>query len=326
MRCRKKIIMLFLVLLLQIFIPVTNSIYGIETTKQIRELKTGDVIYFDNSGTNWDIVKIYFYSKSGGSELTTWNSRPEMTNIPGTDIYKFEITSDLNIENYKDNHIIFSNDSGEQTIDLGFIESGYAFTVDSTNNEGKKEGYWYVYDKTELIELLKEAKKYEADAEYYTNKSFEELEKQIVNAENIVNGMVKVENDKDPSIFYTQSDISLEDLKNAINGLEINKEKLEELVNEEIDLEPYEDDSVNDYIGAIKKGEEVLIDDDATVEDVKSAVLAIEEAKANLIEKTVEETLENPNTSDNITVFLAIFILSATILAQKANIIKKYEK
>lgn len=69
------------------------------TYKNIRQLKTGDIIYFDNSGTNWDEVRVYLFSQSGGSERFDWNSLPTMTQIGETDVYKYEITSDLDIEN-----------------------------------------------------------------------------------------------------------------------------------------------------------------------------------------------------------------------------------
>ena len=97
---------------------------ALSTYKNIRQLKTGDIIYFDNSGTNWNEVRVYLFSKSGGSERFNWDSRPTMTQIGETGVYKYEITNDLNIENYKDDHIIFSDNARHQTIDLGFIETG----------------------------------------------------------------------------------------------------------------------------------------------------------------------------------------------------------
>ena len=126
---------------------------ALSTYKNIRQLKTGDIIYFDNSGTNWNEVRVYLFSKSGGSERFNWDSRPTMTQIGETGVYKYEITNDLNIENYKDDHIIFSDNARHQTIDLGFIETGYAYLVDSEEG-GKAKGYWYVYDKSELVDFI----------------------------------------------------------------------------------------------------------------------------------------------------------------------------
>ena len=152
------------------------------TYKDIRELKTGDTIYFDNSGTNWNEVKIFLFSKRGGQDRFSWDNRPTMTQIGETNVYKYEITSELDIEGYHDDHVVFSNDSGKQTIDLGFIETGYAYLADS--NEGDKaKGYWYVYDKTELVNLIRSAKEYEAYSDYLTTASYDELVAQIRNAE-----------------------------------------------------------------------------------------------------------------------------------------------
>ena len=41
--------------------------------KDVRVVKTGDVIYFDTKNLNWDTVKIYFYSTWGKSEIVKWD-------------------------------------------------------------------------------------------------------------------------------------------------------------------------------------------------------------------------------------------------------------
>lgn len=129
------------------------------TIEYVQPISTGDEIYFDNSGTGWDDVRIYLYSNiDGGAERYAWNDRPTMEPI-GDNIYKFVATSDLDIEQYKDNHVIFTNSSDAQTINLGFIKSGYAYKVESWEND-RATGYWYVYNKTSLIDAVAAAEAY----------------------------------------------------------------------------------------------------------------------------------------------------------------------
>ena len=295
---------------------------ALSTYKNIRQLKTGDIIYFDNSGTNWNEVRVYLFSKSGGSERFNWDSRPTMTQIGETGVYKYEITNDLNIENYKDDHIIFSDNARHQTIDLGFIETGYAYLVDSEEG-GKAKGYWYVYDKSELVDLIRSAKEYEAYSDYLSSASYDELATQIRNAEGVVNSEIRVETDYDGRGFYTNFDIALEDLQKSIDDLEIDTGKLKD----NIDRDKYTDDSLKDLDDAIGAAEDVLNNPDSTVEDIKNAADKVLEAIKNLEEKapvepeqpdTDEENPEgsipaNPSTLDNVEAAAAGISVSSVV-------------
>ena len=295
---------------------------ALSTYKNIRQLKTGDIIYFDNSRTNWNEVRVYLFSKSGGSERFNWDSRPTMTQIGETGVYKYEITNDLNIENYKDDHIIFSDNARHQTIDLGFIETGYAYLVDSEEG-GKAKGYWYVYDKSELVDLIRSAKEYEAYSDYLSSASYEELVAQIRNAEGVVNSEIRVETDYDGRGFYTNFDIALEDLQKSIDDLEIDTGKLKD----NIDRDKYTDDSLNDLDDAIRAAEDVLNNPDSTVEDIKNATDKVLEAIKNLEEKapvepeqpdadgeTPEDSIPaNPSTLDNIEAAAAGISISSVV-------------
>ena len=295
---------------------------ALSTYKNIRQLKTGDIIYFDNSRTNWNEVRVYLFSKSGGSERFNWDSRPTMTQIGETGVYKYEITNDLNIENYKDDHIIFSDNARHQTIDLGFIETGYAYLVDSEEG-GKAKGYWYVYDKSELVDLIRSAKEYEAYSDYLSSASYEELVAQIRNAEGVVNSEIRVETDYDGRGFYTNFDIALENLQKSIDDLEIDTGKLKD----NIDRDKYTDDSLNDLDDAIRAAEDVLNNPDSTVEDIKNAADKVLEAIKNLEEKapvepeqpdadgeTPEDSIPaNPSTLDNIEAAAAGISISSVV-------------
>ena len=295
---------------------------ALSTYKNIRQLKTGDIIYFDNSGTNWNEVRVYLFSKSGGSERFNWGSRPSMTQIGETGVYKYEITNDLNIENYKDDHIIFSDNARHQTIDLGFIETGYAYLVDSEEG-GKAKGYWYVYDKSELVDLIRSAKEYEAYSDYLSSASYDKLATQIRNAEGVVNSEIRVETDYDGRGFYTNFDIALENLQKSIDDLEIDTGKLKD----NIDRDKYTDDSLNDLDDAIRAAEDVLNNPDSTVEDIKNATDKVLEAIKNLEEKapvepeqpdadgeTPEDSIPaNPSTLDNIEAAAAGISISSVV-------------
>lgn len=295
---------------------------ALSTYKNIRQLKTGDIIYFDNSRTNWNEVRVYLFSKSGGSERFNWDSRPTMTQIGETGVYKYEITNDLNIENYKDDHIIFSDNARHQTIDLGFIETGYAYLVDSEEG-GKAKGYWYVYDKSELVDLIRSAKEYEAYSDYLSSASYDELATQIRNAEGVVNSEIRVETDYDGRGFYTNFDIALEDLQKSIDDLEIDTGKLKD----NIDRDKYTDDSLKDLDDAIRAAEDVLNNPDSTVEDIKNATDKVLEAIKNLEEKapvepeqpdadgeTPEDSIPaNPSTLDNIEAAAAGISISSVV-------------
>lgn len=55
-------------------------------SKDMRAIKTGDVIYFDTKGLseNWDNVKLYFFSEEvDGSEIVSWNDSLNMEKIEG---------------------------------------------------------------------------------------------------------------------------------------------------------------------------------------------------------------------------------------------------
>ena len=295
---------------------------ALSTYKNIRQLKTGDIIYFDNSRTNWNEVRVYLFSKSGGSERFNWDSRPTMTQIGETGVYKYEITNDLNIENYKDDHIIFSDNARHQTIDLGFIETGYAYLVDSEEG-GKAKGYWYVYDKSELVDLIRSAKEYEAYSDYLSSASYDELATQIRNAEGVVNSEIRVETNYDGRGFYTNFDIALENLQKSIDDLEIDTGKLKD----NIDRDKYTDDSLKDLDDAIGAAEDVLNNPDSTVEDIKNAADKVLEAIKNLEEKapvepeqpdTDEENPEgsipaNPSTLDNVEAAAAGISVSSVV-------------
>ena len=238
-----------------------------------------------------------------------------MTQVGDTSVYKYEIGEGLNIEDCRDDHIIFSNDSGNQTIDLGFIETGYAYIVDS--KDGAKElGYWYVYDKTELVDLVRSAKEYEAYADYLSKASYEELVERIKDAEVVLDSEVRVKTDDEAGGFYTDFDIALEDLKNSMDNLEIDTGKLKDILDSDeiknLDRDKYTDESLKELDEAIEKAKDALDDPDFTLEDIKNATDNVSKALDNLEEKPKQPGLDgeteipaNPKTFDNVSTAVA---------------------
>ena len=83
-------------------------------SKDVRAVKTGDVIYFDTKGLNadWNTVKIYFYSTWGGSEIVSWNDSLNMEKIEGTTVFKYTVPDSLNAESHNVNMLVFHNGKG----------------------------------------------------------------------------------------------------------------------------------------------------------------------------------------------------------------------
>lgn len=216
-----------------------------------RSFREGDVIYYDNSKTSeefgWDNVRIFFFSKSNGTPLQ-WVDRPEMEHVKDN-IYKYVIptkdefcrqyggnyTSDyylcnMNFSWDKYDQLIFSDNEGggglaKQTINLAFLESGYIYKGEYQEQEyGNIRGYWYLYDKHELINLLNDAKDYAAKIDCVDEdeaKSFVGLVSEI---DGKVNDEMRVYTDPDATSgeYWTYSDEAIAQLTEA---LEVIKEK-----------------------------------------------------------------------------------------------------
>lgn len=192
------------------------------TFYNVRALKTGDTIYFDTTGTDWEAPKIYFFSTlDGGSERFTWDNRPSMEYVSGT-IYKYVITPDLDIESYLDNYVIFSaGNNNAQTINLGFIDTGYAYKIETWQN-GDGVGYWYVYDKTSLVSLISEANNYLDGAPCTHEPEYALLLQSMANANVAINNEVPVETEVvgNTEEYWNQVDSVQTDLQKRLDTLE----------------------------------------------------------------------------------------------------------
>ena len=189
------------------------------TFKEVRAISNGDVIYYDDSFTSWgNNPHIYMFSKVGGTEYSPWNG-PAMTPI-GNNIYRYPAGSDITSHN--DDYIVFSNNAGNsQTIDLGFLGTGYAYKVESWDNN-RGVGYWYVYDKNFIKDLADEAESYLSQLKCLPASSYASVTRAISDARNVVNTAnvpVEDQNFNGTTRYWTQADVEYNNLKTKLNNL-----------------------------------------------------------------------------------------------------------
>ena len=188
--------------------------------RPVRTLETGDVIYFDDSGaTNWQGVNVYMFSEVGGTPRFNWNG-PAMNSI-GNNIYEYPIDSSLNIEDYEDDHIIFSNTAGNsQTINLGFIDSDYAYKVESWP-DSKGSGYWYVYDKSDLQAAINEMQEYLSKLKCLPASAYADATEAVADATLALSSEIPIETNAPghPGEYWNQADTEIKNLQDQLAAL-----------------------------------------------------------------------------------------------------------
>lgn len=195
------------------------------TPEYVTAIGAGDTIYFNNSGTNWNGVNIYLYNPNNpgdGSGPYLWNGTA-MSPI-GNNIYEFIVPDDINIEDYNDTHLIFSNtDGNSQTIDLGFLTSGYAYKVESFDSNDHGFGYWYVYDKSTLQALVDEASDYLSKLSCLASSEYASLTQAITDANYAINNEIPVEGGDAlvlPNAYWNQYNTEITNLQNKLTSLQ----------------------------------------------------------------------------------------------------------
>ena len=280
MKVIKKISFIFLLICL-VFMSVSNVFCAID----VRAVKTGDVIYFDNTDTKWEKVRVYFYSTWGGSEVVSWANSLEMTEV-SDGIYALNIGSELNIEDHNVNMLVFNNGkegNSNQSIDLGFIDSIYGYKLDGTENDGKNKGYWSVYDKSELETLYDDALTYEEP--FYTVESYSELKKKVELSKSALENEIRLgQIEGEGAGFESEYPTVISDLKNAINNLVVNKDLLKNKINEvkNIDLTLYTQDTADEVTIALNTAEEKYNLSTLTVQDIKEQINLLDNAVSKL--------------------------------------------
>lgn len=218
---------------------IANSYENYIADKTVTALRPGDEVFFDNSGTNWDNVYIYMWdgTKTDGW-YKEWNSADAMTKIDGTNIYKFVVPEDTTFTENNYENIIFKNGKNgneNQTINLGFIESGFSYIVTGKYTEDyqgsdyakdRQIGYWYLYDKAPIVEHLNLLKQYQQNKAKYTDESYSNLDDLITQAEIELKNEMKLyayqdEYGNDKNLYYIKIATTLKAIDDIIDNLKI---------------------------------------------------------------------------------------------------------
>ena len=296
---RKMIKKIFTLVIVFISVIMCTSVANAEFTdyKHWSTMKTGDEIYFDTTNYGWNNVYIYIWNSNTSEQYTSWDNAPEMQSVEGKDnLLKFTVTEDMND---KYNMIIFKNGvygNDNQTIDVGFIESGFVYKLkeNEISNNGSHIGYWYLYDNSDIVNHINNVKTYQNDKEYYTAESYSNLDDLIAQAvtesEEEMILYSRQENNHDTDDYYMQIELTLNQIDEIINNLVVDKSKLQNLVNE---IEDDKDNIENTYtpstvqalLDELETQKQVLSGNNVTVDDIKNGVSALNTKKDALVTK-----------------------------------------
>lgn len=271
--------------------------------KQLQAVKPGDVIYFDSTGlSDWDNVYIYLWKGNSSEYINAWPGI-EMTKVAGTDnLYSYTVPSDVDSDKY--NMLIFNcNKPGNQyqTIDLGFIEEGFVYKIDSFKGS-KRIGYWYLYDKSSIASHFENVKKYQADKQYYTTTSYGDLDNLITKAATELEDEIHLEEEKNANgnqtgKYYIQIDFTMDEIDTIVNNLVVNKDILEQKIN---DIEGKKDEfnskytpsSMKNLNSKVDEAKELLSKDSISVDEMKKILSDIADSINSLTEKSNKTELE----------------------------------
>jgi len=134
------------------------------------------------------------------------------------------VTNTPSLEDHPANHIVFtgtSNDGNVQTIDLGFIDTGYAYLPDSWQ-DGKAIGYWYVYDTDYVSQTINEATTYMSKLQCLDPSDYVAVANAIQAVDRVLNyGKIPVETDAvgAPGAYWSQIDIERQNLITRLNAI-----------------------------------------------------------------------------------------------------------
>lgn len=284
----KRFFILISMVMCLLYIPSSVSA-GYEADKEWSVIKHGDVIYLDTTGLDWDEVYIHIW-QDGGAVYKDWSNDDEMTKVDDN-IYMF-VLPDSADEIY--NMIIFKNGMNgtglNQTISLGYIEGKFAYKITDISN-GKRFGYWYLYDKSDLESRLEDILKYQNDKDYYTTSSYGNLDDLIQDVKDILEEEIKLESTGgNPEMYYIQVDYTFGQIDDIIDSLVVDTTLLEEKITlEESNMSDYEGiytpSSLEELKSAIEDGKNVLSGTNITVEDIKNSIKKIDDSKENLVKQ-----------------------------------------
>lgn len=290
-----------------------SPVNALTADMELSTLKKGDVIYFDSTGLDWDEVKIHIWRKATDEKdenYKDWNDSDSMKKVSGN-IYSYTVPEDMTEGKY--NHLLFKNGDGtSKTTDLGFIKSGFAFKTNGVK-DNIHTGYWHLYDKSKQIKLLNDAKKYQLNKYYYTKDSYGDLDSLIEEASTKLDNEIVMEAEKDENgnltyKYYVEIDADLEKIKEITDNLVVNKEILQNKIDEVLpkldETNVYTKVSLDNLKNEINLGKELLEKDNITVDELKNSLISIDDAASKLeaipVVKEDVKISENPKTFDGI--------------------------
>ena len=209
-----------------------------------------DTIYFLDTN-NWGEPYIYMYSNNNGEAFTWQNDAGKMTytkTVGSYKLYSYKVSS-----SYKNkfDRVVFSSKNGKQTKDLYYVRTGTMFVTNtSAMGDGKYDGQWYVYDKSELEALVEKANN--ADSTKYTATSYNALKTPLEAANKALSQTYgSAATDVLVSMHgATPYDSIVANLKTAVDGLEL-KNKVNVAVTTDgsitINQEWYEDNELVEF-------------------------------------------------------------------------------
>lgn len=277
---------------------ITKAVYTPDKT--LTTMNPGDVIYFDTTGlSDWQNVYIYIWQGSSGDPYKNWDNADGMTKIGDTNIYSYTVPSEVQANKY--DMLIFKNGTGGQTQDLGFVEGKYAYIVKDWSS-GTGKGYWYLYDKSSINDKIANIEKTTENEEYYTPASYGNLNNLLQQAKNQINGEVRLEEEEDSNHnktgkFYIEIDYTLTTIEEIIENLVVNKEILQEKVNEEeqkMDTykQTYMPKSLETLEEKINEAKQVLQKNSISLNEIKQAIKNIDDSKQEFLLKADKSELE----------------------------------
>lgn len=271
-----------------------------------RGISKGESVYFENVH-QWNDVRIYVF---GNGELASYpgiGMTKTNEQINGHDIYKYTYNGD----NTGYGKLIISgtnsNNDRKQTIDLSFYQNNIIFTPNSdATSDGKYEGWWYYYDKTELTHYANIAKTLAEYKTLFDKDLYAAVEESIATANDIIASATTKVNFyyEDSSTFY------MDDYSESLYSLTTNLSKLKLNSN---------------YIAEeIKKGEEKK-NYNLTADDRQKLEEAVKSAQEVLTQITQNPNLFNLNPATSLTDATSQSNSNSVMLAKLADAINTIE-
>ena len=205
-----------------IFVFLLLLFGGYFTTMQTNaaDVMKNDVIYFVDT-KDWGEIYLYLFDPNGTySEPWSWqNEKGVMVDtgidVDGHNLYSYTLT-DNNLSGKYWKLVFSSKASGKQTKDLTYIKKDILFApYQDPQDDGKYDGEWYIKDKSELNNLVKQAQA--INQEQYTTASYKSLSTALTDGTKVLNELYTLVDLDGNSVYYS----TVTNLDNALKALKL---------------------------------------------------------------------------------------------------------